>query len=473
MPDSDKPPLMFPWINSPHVRRFEAWLWNHPKTAIALTIVSFGLISSPAWFADFWSLFSNEAPVPAIMNWISSLPAISISWYWLPVGVGAAMLTVIIAVFWRERNRLETEVERLKADLLEKSLSAPTPVMAGTSEPTESPYELVHRIADHQAKNIRDFVHVSRVGIWEDKLNDAIPTIKWGLYIKNDSILTVSIVEIRNNVFFEKAELAERRFEDHNEVEQLQYGRDGSIIFKQRLSPIEAQHIRSTPNGKFRFNRLKIKVANPHSVPIIEPQDLTIGDDLETTLNVLTYKETEGMKSLKDESALLKQRVQELEEQAKGGLRFEIDEKRTQVCTTGHSGDMRLVAAKVRLRCSKVGDSKVAIRQFSAALFKLVGNEEDLIADHAVLIAYSEPHMEPFNTEDGWVIDGPLTSYQWFNFTLEIYDGVLPYLTSHGNFFRVTMTAVGQVPQHVDFFVNSWQVALKSNSSITLRPAKS
>ena len=182
------------------------------------------------------------------------------------------------------------------------------------SDLVESPkcqYDLIHRIADHQAKNIRDFVTVSRVGVWDDELNNAVPTIKWGFMIKNNSILTVSFIEAKNNVFFETTELAEKRFEDHNEAEQLGYGRQGSVVFKQRLSPLEAQHIRNTPEGKFRFNRLEIKVANPNSFPVIEPQEIRIGDDLETTLNVLAYKETEGMKRLKDEIYSLRQQLEE------------------------------------------------------------------------------------------------------------------------------------------------------------------
>ena len=69
MPDKDKPPLMIPWINSPRVRRAELWLWNHPKVASLLVILSFALFTSPAWFSDVWALFSNDPPIPTIMNW--------------------------------------------------------------------------------------------------------------------------------------------------------------------------------------------------------------------------------------------------------------------------------------------------------------------------------------------------------------------------------------------------------------------
>jgi hypothetical protein len=129
--DNDKPPLMLPWINSPSVRRAEAWLWKRPKTALALTLVSFGLISSPAWFSDVWSLFSNNAPVPTIMDFILNLPAVKFSWYWLPVLLGLTMLVVITSLLWRGRKRLETEVASAKAKS-EPSRTAP-------SELTEPP----------------------------------------------------------------------------------------------------------------------------------------------------------------------------------------------------------------------------------------------------------------------------------------------------------------------------------------------
>ncbi|HEX7772649.1 MAG TPA: hypothetical protein VF435_09525, partial [Pyrinomonadaceae bacterium] len=333
-------------------------------------------------------------------------------------------------------------------------------------------YEQVHRIADHQATTIKDFVYVSKVGVWEDKQDDGIPTIKWALFLKNDSILTISLAEIRNNVFFEKIELAEKRFEDHTEVEQLYYGREGSIVFRQRLSPIEAQHIRNTPNGKFRFNRLKIKIANPNSVPVIEPQEITTGDDLETTLNEIAYKETEGMRKLKDEIAAVKREVEEREARVqKPGLLFEIDKENTQVRTSGGGAISRRIQADVKLRCTKIGDAKLAIRQFSAALFSMSEKVEEEIARDEAIVVYAYPDMKPVETRDGWTIDEPLTGYRWYMFFLNVENKVLNQLTPRNSFFRVTMDAVGQESQHIDFFVDSWNDVLSSNSSITLRGA--
>ena len=223
MADQDRPPIMVPWINSPRLRRFEAWLWNRPKTAMALTAVSFVLISSPVWFADFWSLFSNDAPVPVMMDWISRLPPLTVSWYWLPVGLGAAMLTIILLVFWRERKRLEAENVGLKAEILQKSLPVPTPISEAKevhaecekkiarlreSEEKHATRATVHEnalktfkkeyavpiaVADNQKAEIGKCLEVLRVCTHDPKLDDPMPTIKWAILFKNRSVHRISL----------------------------------------------------------------------------------------------------------------------------------------------------------------------------------------------------------------------------------------------------------------------------------------
>lgn len=351
----------------------------------------------------------------------------------------------------------DTQIEQLQAKL---------------NELKTCPYELVHRIADQEAKVIRDFVSVSRVGVWRHKLQDAVPAIKWGFMIKNDSIFPISLVEVRNNIFFEGVKLAERRFEDSNEVQELPQWRVGWVIFEQRLSSIEAQHIKSTPNGTFRFDGLIITISNPNNFPIIEPQQVEIERDLETTLDKITYKETEGMKRLKDEIASLKQQTEELKAQApKEGLTFEIDAQRTKVFVTGRSNDSHTYQVNVRLRCSRVGDSKLAVRAFVATLFAASENKDVVFWKQGPVIAYAEPHMDPVDIEKGWTINVPLTDFRWYYFFFDITDTAASILTPRDHFFRVTMDTVGQEPQHIDFFVDSWNDAFKSESGITLRRA--
>jgi hypothetical protein len=327
-------------------------------------------------------------------------------------------------------------------------------------------YESVHRVADHQATHISDFVTVSRVGVWEHKLDEPVPAIKWGFKIKNKSIFPIRLVGVSNNISFEKTELAEKRFDYLNEAEYIEYWREGSITFEQRLSGTEAQYIKNTPEGKFRFNRLIIRVGNPNSFPVIEPQELMIGDDLETTLNKVTYKETEGMVSLRKERDCLKGEL----EKAKGAdlkLTFEIDERQTQVHTTGGGTAGRRITASVRLRCMKIAEYPMAIREFHVSLLKQ-DEPEPIVPREGALVVLDHPSMKDIDFANGWTINDPLTGYRWFMFYLDITETQLQML-SRDYFMRITMIAIGQPPVSIDFDVNNWQDARGSNSDITVR----
>lgn len=427
--------------------------------------------------------YQNWAVVVVIMGFIASgLTALINRLRGIPSdAVGLLVLfgiVVLVALFsyviGKVKDRKRAMENRDSQDVADQPLTSHD---ANTSTETNGgmricSYELVHRIADHQAKVIRDFVSVSRVAVWEHKLKDSVPTIKWGFMIKNDSIFPISLFEVRNNLFFEDTELAERRFESTNEVQQLPQWREGSVVFEQRLSGPEAQHIRSMPDGKFHFTNLVIKVGNPDSFPVVEPQALEIGNDLVTTLGRITYKETEGMKKLKDEITRLKHQVEEREARVqKPGLRFEIDSQATQVKTSGGGAVSRRVEIDVQLRCTKIGDSKLAIREFSAALFSMDEKGEVEIARNGSQVAYSYPDMKLVETRDGWTIEEPLTPYRWYMFFLDVESKILSQLTPRNSFFRVTMNAIGQEPQHIDFFVDSWSDVISSNSSINLRGA--
>lgn len=307
MADNDKPPIMVPWINSPRLRRAELWLWNRPKVAIAVTVFSIALVTSPAWFSDVWGLFSSNAPIPTIMNWNWRLPVIHFSWYWVPVALGITMFLVVASLLWRGLRRVQAQ---------------------GVTEnlaPSEAPkclYEWTHEIANRQGRTIRDFVSISRIGVWKPRSGSTgVPTIKWGFMLKNNSLFPITLIDVDRNLIFEGTELAERRFEIENEIQGLRPGAEGNVIFEQRLSGPEYQLIKNLPKGKFRFHRLLIKVGSQDSFPAVEPQVLAIGNEFETSLDEIVYKETEGMKSLKDEIASLKQQVEALTPRAaKEGL---------------------------------------------------------------------------------------------------------------------------------------------------------
>jgi len=152
-------------------------------------------------------------------------------------------------------------------------------------------------------------------------------------------------------------------------------------------------------------------------------------------------------------------------------LTFDIDAKRTEMQYRGYSdnGKTTLIGALVRLRCSKEGDSKLAVREFRAEL-RSEGNEA--VFDEGKLIrAYVDNDAKDrVNIEAGWTIDEPLTEFRFYDFMFEISNEALRIM-GRDLFVRMTMNAIGQEPQHKDFFVNSWQDALKSASDVTLRRA--
>jgi hypothetical protein len=179
-----------------------------------------------------------------------------------------------------------------------------------------------------------------------------------------------------------------------------------------------------------------------------------------------------------DEISALKIQVKALEERAqKYGLTFEIDEQQTRVGYRGeskdgeHKNDSRLIAAKVRLRCSKIGDSNLAIREFVATIIAAGEDRQAVFAESVFVNAYIDSTKERVDVEKGWTITDPLTGFRVYDFLFDIPISGLALLTPRDHFFRVTMDAIGQNPQHIEFYVDNWDEALKSESAITLRRA--
>jgi hypothetical protein len=139
---------------------------------------------------------------------------------------------------------------------------------------------------------------------------------------------------------------------------------------------------------------------------------------------IFTYSD-EQWRALKnaDEITALKNQVKALESRAqKQGLWFEIDDKATQVATSGGSKDFRRVQVNVRLRCFNDSNSKLAVREFGAGL--LVARENggtEVIGQHAALHIMSDlPKMETIKVEDGWLIEDPISPFRWYRFWFDI-----------------------------------------------------
>lgn len=322
-------------------------------------------------------------------------------------------------------------------------------------------YDAAIELADYQAAKLGDFVEVIRVCVHDANLDDAMPTLKWGILLKNRSMFRITLDGDVGSLFFEDQRLTAEKEIISNELQGLWPDREGSISFTQRLTDAEAGLIRRVPNGKFQFDKLRIRVKGGPGADHVKSSGVLIFPEFRTKLGKCSDKETQSTEPLQA-------RIDELTLQ-KHGIRFEIDPDVTQVHTSGGGEESRRVQVNVQLRCTKIADSKLAIRGFSAALFESGKNGDVEIARHSSVVVYTYPEMKKIETKDGWTIEEPLTSYRWYMFFLDVEKKTFSLLTPRDHFFRVTMDAVGQEPQHIDFFVDSWSDVIQSNSSITLR----
>lgn len=275
---------------------------------------------------------------------------------------------------------------------------------------------------------------------------------------------------------------------------------DGPILCPARSDPffIIRQPVRFEEIDRFKandylitFDDLHIDFRGTENFPEIETAQLDFRQIyLETRKGGLRYLDRlelifmyseEQWTALKnaDEIFALKNQVKALEERAqKYGLTFEIDGHQTRVEYRGdskdseHKNDSRLIGARVRLRCSKIGDSKLAIREFVATLIAAGEDGRAVFAESVFVNAYIDDETKKrVDVQKGWTIDVPLTEFRVYEFLFDIPISGLALLTPRDHFFRVTMDAIGQNPQHIEFYVDNWEEALRSESRITLRRA--
>ncbi|HEX3085023.1 MAG TPA: hypothetical protein VHP99_10900, partial [Pyrinomonadaceae bacterium] len=153
-------------------------------------------------------------------------------------------------------------------------------------------------------------------------------------------------------------------------------------------------------------------------------------------------------------------------------LTFEIDTQSTQVRMSG-GAQVRRVEAQVKLRCLKTDVGSMAVREFHASFYKeSPGGEQPIVekvpAVRAWLLRAGVTPETNLDISDGLIIDAPISPYYWVFFHLEF----PPHLDSdlsRSYFVRITMNALGQELQSIDFYVDSWNDARQSNSYITLR----
>jgi hypothetical protein len=181
-------------------------------------------------------------------------------------------------------------------------------------------------------------------------------------------------------------------------------------------------------------------------------------------------QQEEIISNLLSELASLKSLLEEQKdilEAVSHDLTFEIDEEETQVTFSGG----RRIQANVKLRCHKGVERALAVREIHASLHRQQPDgEETIIPREGAIVAREYPAMKHAEIADGWTINEPISAYRYYMFFLDVSSEVMGRL-SRDYFLRVSLyEGTKQNPFTIDFYVNDWQSARQTNSSITLKP---
>ncbi len=145
---------------------------------------------------------------------------------------------------------------------------------------SKCPYEWLHKLADEQVTNIQEYVLLERVALGDIELTDPIPTVRFGLYIRNESVFDISIQnEIGGHIVFKGQRLGGQIFLLYNGLEDVSYRKKGSLTIEQRLSREEAEFISKSKNDadtNFYLDGLIVTVKGSQHFSQIQPQRLII-----------------------------------------------------------------------------------------------------------------------------------------------------------------------------------------------------
>lgn len=293
-----------PWLS--RVIRNKPLLLTASFTALAYAskVFNFG-VTVVDWASRFEYMRENQALLLDALRWIVSPPGSSVM-------VGLGLIAFFLAVILAVNPKAKEIAAEANSQAGERTVSEGNDLQdTAPAVSVSCPYQWSHDVVENQASRIRDFVDVVKLGVFDPRFDDDIPTIRCGLLIRNRSIIPVSFIgeEIGQDMYFEKTRLAERKFLKeyfHN----LTQG-DVQIMFEQRLSHLEVKHIRNSPEGKFYFNYLTINIGSTIPVPTVNTQQLII-PNLGVRLNQIVTTDDDAQKLTKERDDL-RQRVDQLQ----------------------------------------------------------------------------------------------------------------------------------------------------------------
>jgi hypothetical protein len=170
-------------------------------------------------------------------------------------------------------------------------------------------YGSAMEIADYQAAEIADYVEIVRTCTYEAKLDASMPTIKWGLALKNKSLFKISIDGEIGPLFFEGHDLAEIKKIKENEIQDLWPEKTGQIVFEQRLSHPEVNLIEHTPDGNFEFDKVVIRIKGGTGFDHIVSRRVIIPPEFRATLGKCSDSKSQATKEIVAERDALQERI--------------------------------------------------------------------------------------------------------------------------------------------------------------------
>lgn len=357
-------------------------------------------------------------------------------------------------------------------------------------------YKWLYAEAEKDKQNIEHLIKIFIIDA-QPHLEDDVPNpfidFRFGLF--NLSLYDISITnpiggyitfmregkEDRDG-FKENAVLKAIDLDEHDVSSPIVPSRQaGGIRIRQWLTPKEAEYIAaSVGKSAFWFHELRIRLNGEgiidkrlYTGQIVTKADNWTWRSYSDPSTCFAYDTKLGFEvrertTLLTELETLRSQIKVLTETK---LWFSIKAKTSRVRIDGYGGQTRRIEANIMLRCEKLGDSILAVREFHAALLEDLpsGEKETLIERDHFQVLWDEKDNLIEDAEDGWIVDRPATPYRKYQFSFVIKPEFEASL-SREHFLRVDMFAIGQdEPVSITFSVNNWDDARRADSGITLR----
>ena len=338
-----------------HLRavRLGIWLRDHPVKTLIIAVLWLVFVFTPAFISDVWGLFSDKPFVPSMIELLHTAQMPQFSAYWITVPIGFLMLAIIVALLVMARRTesggiqiqgtgtvsapetsVHVECEKKIARLLD---SEHTHALRADSsearfEQFKAEYAVPIEIANHQLTRIGEFVEIVRACTHDVRLDDDLPTIRWGLRILNHSVFRIQLDGKVGPLFFEGRKLTQPKELVENTTLGLPPYREGSLIFEQQLSLPECEMLRRRPDGQFQFDQVLLHFKG-HNDERVKSGRLIIPSEFRARLGRCSDIKTQATESLQTQINQLTDQLGQVNEAKNAERRQLINNWRLMIAT--------------------------------------------------------------------------------------------------------------------------------------------